>query len=170
MKKPTTLEEILTGKTNTDSIPDIIINPDIAFRDPPSKTIAKIRDMFDPVKFDEIEFEEEIADFNLSLLSKSAVTKIIEIIREDEKTRGSDRIDTNEDILNSAQTSFVINKEVESGLYKKKAEEALVGKSHIEVLEYMENVISDSKEYIKNAKKNLEDFSNQTKKYINENE
>jgi len=70
-------------------LPDIIVDADVAFREPPSKKIAEIRKLFEPVKFDELEFEEEIADFALDLISKESKRKIIQIIKDDIKTRAS---------------------------------------------------------------------------------
>jgi len=143
---------------------DIIVNTDIAFREAPSKTLAKIRELFNPVDFDKLEFEEDINDYNLSLLSKEAVAKIIEIIKEDELNRHTKRVtdddnakkvvskDIEENIWTAEHSTFKINPDVERELYKKKIEEELKGKTEKEQLEYFQKTFDDTTEYLKNAK------------------
>lgn len=139
-------------------MPKIMVDTDIAFREPPSKKIAEIRSLFEPVKFDELTFEEEIGDFNLSLLSKDAVKRIIEIIREDElnrhsslmKTHGNSKRDNPDDDTWKAE-SFVINKDAESKLYRDKIEKELEGKTDAEQMKYFVDSFNKTSDYLKNT-------------------
>jgi len=161
MKEPITTKELIERLENKKKdIPDIMVNTDIAFREAPSKTLAKIRELFNPVDFDKLEFEEDINDYNLSLLSKEAVAKIIEIIKEDELNRHTERVKeadksnkiNEENGWVSEHSTFKINPTVERELYRKKIESELEGKTEEEQLEYFQKTFDDTTEYLKNAK------------------
>jgi len=159
-EEPKTLKGFLSGPifSNGKPMPDIIVDADVAFREPPSKKVAEIRALFEPVKFEELEFEEEIADFALDLISKESKRKIITIIKEDIKTRGNKRETlsinpTFENGMTREQTSFVINKDAEAKLYRKKVEEQVKGKSEAEMIQYFErNMLKKDEEAIELSK------------------
>lgn len=162
-EEPNTLKGFLGGSIFSDGKPthDIIVDTDVAFREPPSKKIAEIRKLFEPVKFEELEFEEEIADFALDLISKESKRKIIEIIKEDIKARGTDRVKHTKPTFTAGsidkdgigyQTSFVINKDAEAELYRKKVQKQVKGKSEAEIIHYFEDSIKKTEEHIEKAK------------------
>jgi len=161
--KELTATEILEALNKKQEVPDIMVNTDAAFREAPSKKIAKIRELFTPVDFDKLEFEEQISDFNLSLLTKDSVSKIIEIIREDEANRHVDRIendtkfkelllkDIEENGWTSEHSTFKINPKVEKELYRKKINDELKGKTEAEQMEYFQKTFDDHTKFLKNA-------------------
>jgi hypothetical protein len=105
-EEPKALKKFLSGPifSNGKPMPDIIVDADVAFREPPSKKVAEIRKLFEPVKFDELEFEEEIEDFALDLISKESKRKIIQIIKEDMIQRGVELTKTREKMYKDAPT------------------------------------------------------------------
>jgi hypothetical protein len=144
-------------KKTQKEVPNIMVDTSIAFREAPSKKLAKIRELFNPVDFDKLEFEEEIGDFNLSLLSKEAVAKIIKIIREDELNRHNSLMDYMEREIENApisreQETFKINPKAEKELYRKKIEDELEGKTEKEQMEYFQKKFDDHTEFLKNTK------------------
>jgi hypothetical protein len=66
---------------------DIIVKTDVAFHKSVSKAIEEIKSTFDKTDFSNLEFEEDIEDFNLKALSPEAKKLIIQIIKEDNKNR-----------------------------------------------------------------------------------
>ena len=70
----------------------INVNPDIAFYKPIRQTLADIESKMIPIDFSKIEFEDAIENYNLKELSPESVTKIIEIIRVDEKNRYDEKM------------------------------------------------------------------------------
>lgn len=68
---------------------DIIVKPDVAFYKPASKVIDEIKSKFGETDYTNLEFEEDIEDFNLKTLSPEAKKLIIQIIKEDNKHRES---------------------------------------------------------------------------------
>lgn len=68
---------------------DIIVKTDVAFHRPASKVIEEIKSNFKDTDYSKLEFEEYIEDFNLKALSPEAKKLIIQIIKEDNKSRES---------------------------------------------------------------------------------
>lgn len=81
-----TLDDIKKIGKNS-SKENIIVKTDHAFYKPIRQKLAEIESKVVPVDFSKLEFEDSIENYALEDLSPEAVTKIIEIIREDEQTR-----------------------------------------------------------------------------------
>ncbi len=66
---------------------DIIVNTDTAFYDGDLHRSDEIKSKIDPIHFESLEFEEDITDYSLELLSPEAKSKIIDIIKKDNVKR-----------------------------------------------------------------------------------
>ena len=81
----TSLEEPIFIRENSKK--DIIVKTDAAFRTAPSKIIEEIKSKFQKPDYSNLEFDEDIEDFNLKAVSPEAKKLIIQIIKEDNKKR-----------------------------------------------------------------------------------